>query len=72
MHLNCMATECIECTRLQKEVKNALERIETLTKKQLGAVANKEILLDADKELELAMGEKERAMGAFLQHQRTH
>ena len=53
-------------------VTNALERIEVLTKKQLGAVANKEILMDADKRLELTMGEKERAIGALLEHQRTH
>ena len=67
-----MANECSECTRLQTAVTDVLERIEALTKKQLGAVADKEILLDADKQLELAMGEKERAIGALLEHQRTH
>jgi hypothetical protein len=65
-------SECGECTRLQTAVTNALERIEVLTKKKLGAVANKEILMDADKQLELTMGEKERAIGALLEHQRTH
>jgi len=67
-----MDTECSECTRLQTAVTNVLERIDGLTKKQLQAVAHKEILLDLDKQLELAMGEKERAIGALLEHQRTH
>ena len=64
--------ECSECTRLKTVVTNILERIDGLTKKQLQAVEHKEILLEADKQLELAMGEKERAIGALLEHQRTH
>lgn len=63
---------CAECDRLQKNVTEALERIEALTRKQLEAVADNQIRMDVDKQLELAMGEKERAIGALLQHQRSH
>ena len=64
--------QCTDCTRLQKDVATALERIEALTKKQLEAVADQQIRMDVDKQLELTMGEKERAIGAFLEHQRRH
>ncbi|HSS96410.1 MAG TPA: hypothetical protein VLK33_05250 [Terriglobales bacterium] len=59
---------------LQNDVSKALERIETITRGQIESLrkGDNQTLMRLDKELELTMGEKERAMGAFLQHQRTH
>jgi hypothetical protein len=71
----CMVDEqCSECTRLEAAVTSALEHISTITNQQLKAVrqSDQEAITRLDKELETAIGEKERAMGVLLYHKREH
>jgi cell division septum initiation protein DivIVA len=65
---------CAEYARLQTEVGEVLERLTNLTQAQLNAFrANDQAtLMRLDKELENAIGEKERRIGAMRQHAREH
>jgi hypothetical protein len=65
---------CTECERLHDEVRDVLARIAQLTTAQLAAFRSNDnaAFMRFDKELEIAMGAKERAIGALRQHERDH
>ncbi len=65
---------CPERDRLAEAVNDSLERIVKLTQEQL-VVFRKGVLRrfeDLDRELEHAVGEKERRVGALREHEREH
>lgn len=66
--------DCPERDRLLGEASCALQLISDLTRKQIEVLyANDpQHLSRLDKQLELAFGEKERAIGALHQHQKEH
>jgi hypothetical protein len=65
---------CTQCERLHGEVQEVLARITQLTTAQLSAFRSDDnaAFMRLDKELEIAMGAKERAIGALRQHEREH
>jgi hypothetical protein len=65
---------CTECERLRGEVQDELARVTLLTTAQLNVFGSKDdgTFMRLEKELENAMGAKERAIGALRQHQREH
>ena len=70
-----MAEErCAQYARLQSEVAEILQLIANLTSGQLEAFQTKDqaLFIRLDKELENAMGAKERAVGAMRQHAKEH
>lgn len=69
-----VAKRCAEYARLQAAVNTILELIAELTSAQLQAFQSSEQTLFArlDRELENAIGEKERAVGAMRQHAKEH
>jgi hypothetical protein len=64
--------QCAECERLRAEVQGALTRLVELTAAQLNAfrVRDSASFRKLDKELENALGTKERMIGAMRQHER--
>ena len=69
-----MTTECRECARLAKEVESALVNIASVTQAQREAFRQNKYaeFMQLDKELENALGRKERVFGAFRQHKTEH
>lgn len=65
---------CAEYNELTKNVELVLERIAEIARKQRYALdtGNRAEFTRLDRELELALGEKERAIGAMTQHGRDH
>ena len=65
---------CEECLRLESEVTAALEHLAQITTAQLDAFRAKDtsVVVRLDKELEHAVGRKERAIGAQREHAREH
>lgn len=65
---------CEECARLESEVTAALQRLTEITTAQLDAFRAKDnaAVVRLDKELEHAVGVKERALGAQREHARDH
>ena len=65
---------CKECERLRGEVQDVLARITQFTTAQLSAFRSDDnaAFMRLDKELEITMGAKERAIGALRQHEREH
>ena len=62
-----------EYEELQSAVTSKLQHLPDLTKNQLAAFqANDQALLRLDKNLDNAVGEKERAIGALRQHVKDH
>jgi hypothetical protein len=66
--------QCAECAHLQYDVITALERLEELIAAQLEAFRSNDQaqFMRLDKELELSIGAKERAIGALRQHGKEH
>ena len=66
--------ECKECERLRGEVQDALTRLTSITTAQLNAfrAGDEQTFMQLDKELENAVGSKERTIGAMRQHRREH
>ena len=69
-----MGVECDQCRRLFDQVEHCLNHIPEVSREQAKAVARKdEPWLDRlDRELEHAMGAKERALGALKEHWHNH
>ena len=65
---------CAEYTRLRSEVENVLGNLAQVTTLLLELFRSDESqkYKHLDKELELTVGEKERAVGALCQHVREH
>lgn len=66
---------CAECGRLEMDVALALEHLRQLTTAQLSEFKEhfqSGTFMNLDRELENAVGEKERRIGALRQHQREH
>ena len=65
---------CKECIRLESDIDAVLKRLVELTSAQLDAFHAKDrsAVTRLDKELEHAVGRKERAFGAQRQHARQH
>lgn len=66
-----------KCTRhdeLLEEAQKVLESIHELSAKQVETIEQgvSQRFLSMDRQLELAMGEKERAIGALREHDREH
>jgi hypothetical protein len=68
------SSECNECDRLRGEVQGTLSRIAELTTAQLNAFRSNDRanFMQFDRQLENAMGTKERVIGALRQHEREH
>jgi hypothetical protein len=66
--------KCAEHTRLEAEVDDCLKKLRDLTALQLEVFRSKNYASFArlDRELELAVGTKERSIGAFYQHSKEH
>jgi len=69
-----MVAKCSEYERLKASVENALGNLAQITTLQLDLFRQDDLRnwKDLDKRLELTIGEKERAIGALLQHTRDH
>ena len=65
---------CEHNEQLSKEAEAILAKVASLTKAQLAAFLDNDQaqLMQLDKELELAVGAKERCLGALREHQREH
>lgn len=65
---------CSECQRLEADVTAVLEELRELTTAQLAAfrAGDHSEFMNLDRKLELAVGEKERSVGAQRQHQNEH
>ena len=65
---------CKECERLRGEVQDVLARLTHLTTAQLNAFRSDDhaTFMQLDKELENAVGLKERTIGAMRQHKSEH
>jgi hypothetical protein len=65
---------CKQCERLRGAVQAALARLAELTTAQLNAFRSNDerAFMRVDKELENAMGAKERVIGAMRQHRKEH
>lgn len=70
-----MMKKCDKHEELLKHAQQVLQRIHELTARQKAAITESgvsELFLHMDSELELAMGEKERAVGALREHDEEH
>jgi hypothetical protein len=69
-----MNKQCPRCQELNKEVDEVLSEMVILTTEQLDPFQKGDVatFTKLDKELELALGKKERSFGAFREHQTTH
>lgn len=69
-----MKERCAEYAGLQSEVSSILQRVSELTTEQLDAFQSNDQarFVTLDHELETAIGEKERTIGAMRQHVREH
>lgn len=69
-----MPNECAKHAKLLQQAQEVLERIRKLTTKQVPCIVEgvNQRFLQMDRELELAMGEKERAVGALREHDKEH
>jgi hypothetical protein len=69
-----MTNQCYRCQELSKEVDEVLSEMVLLTTEQLDAFQKGDVatFTKLDKDLELALGKKERRFGAFREHQTTH
>jgi hypothetical protein len=65
---------CIQQQKLIAEVQHHLIQISQLTRAIAEALANgnENIAADMDKQVDLELGKKERAMGALHQHRKEH
>jgi len=65
---------CRKQQELRQAVTAVLERIDTLTRRQIEAMDRRDYdqLMALDRELEAAFGEKERAFGALKEHRTEH
>jgi hypothetical protein len=65
---------CLEYERLEDEVDKSLKKLGELTTLQLEIFRSKnyDSFMRLDKDLELAVGEKERTIGALRQHAKEH
>jgi len=65
---------CIECAKLQYDVVSILEKLIEIETVQLEAFRADDTakFVRLDRELELAVGEKERRIGALRQHRIDH
>ena len=65
---------CAEHEKLTKQAHDHLKKLHELVEQQLGAFdsGENERFLKIDKEVELALGEKERRIGALRQHDEEH
>jgi hypothetical protein len=66
--------KCEKYNELAGKVAAVLQRLVDLTEAQLGAFNEREYskFSKLDKELEQTVGEKERVIGAFREHQKEH
>jgi hypothetical protein len=70
-----MTNGCEKREELLKQAQEILDKIHKLTAKQMAIVDESgvgERFLRVDRELELTMGEKERAVGALREHDEEH
>lgn len=69
-----MPNNCDKHDELLKNAQKVLEKIRDLTMKQVPCIVDgvSQRFLQMDRELELAMGEKERAVGALREHDEEH
>lgn len=69
-----MAERCVEYARLQSEVSSILQRLSDLATAQLEAFYANDPAAFAklDRQLEITVGEKERAIGAMREHAKDH
>lgn len=69
-----MPNRCGKHGELLKQAKEVLERIRDLTTKSVPCIVDgvNQRFLQMDREVELAMGEKERAVGALREHDEEH
>jgi hypothetical protein len=67
-------SKCVEYTRLEAEVEDCLKKLRDLTTLQLEVFRSRNYPSFArlDRELELAVGTKERAIGGLHQHAKEH
>jgi hypothetical protein len=67
-------TKCSDYARLEAEVEENLNKLTELTAMQLETFRSKkyEAFMRLDKELELMVGKKERAIGALREHAKQH
>ncbi|HSS99582.1 MAG TPA: hypothetical protein VLK33_21250 [Terriglobales bacterium] len=75
VHHNLMPKEkCKEYAHLEREVTEILEQLSQLTKTQAEVfpTRNQNEFMRLDKQLELLVGRKERAVGAMRQHAKDH
>jgi hypothetical protein len=65
---------CERQEELRQAAMKVLARIDALTEIQIQAMRDRddEKLMDADKQLEAAYGEKQRSFGALLDHRNEH
>ena len=65
---------CPEQLRLRENITKVLERIDTLNRQQIEAIRTRddERLMEFDKQLATAFGEKQRLYGALFEHQNEH
>jgi hypothetical protein len=68
------ANRCPEYVKLESEVESVLQKLTEITSAQLAAFQENDPVrvFRLDKELELTIGEKERALGALRQHVKEH
>jgi hypothetical protein len=66
--------KCAEYSRLEHEVEFTLRQVKEITTAQLDAFQShdQDTVMRLDKELEKAMGRKERSLGALRQHAKDH
>lgn len=70
-----MATDCEKHKELLAEATSILQKIHELSSRQTDVVESEGVsgrFLRHDKQLELLMGEKERAVGALREHDEEH
>ena len=65
---------CILQQELIEEARRHLIRLSELARREAAAIAANDtgLILAIDKEIEIALGEKERCLGALRQHQTEH
>ena len=69
-----MTPQCLRCAELNQALDEILDKLVTLTASQLAAFRDRDLsrFMVLDKELELAIGIKERSVGAVREHRREH
>ncbi len=65
---------CIKQQELIAEVESILEKIARLARSEADAIRGsaENAWMEVDKQIELAIGEKERAIGALREHRKEH